>query len=470
MKTEDKSVLDDVRSNLVIVPVSNTHIDVVQNIASYTLGCETEDIKYEFGDPRKFTGGEFCPKFVKQGEPTNPVGKNVYIIVPPGPFKEPEALITRAAFQAFSAKDNGAKSVTLVRLESTHARQDRNSREDKKATGEPNSSQAIARIDYAMGVDKVITFHAHTPRLEAIYALEYGLIPKELVSKDAPKNSKDWKIPQHVDLNNEKIQKKGQTVFKSISPHAILADYVRFHSWLAKSEKGKEYLENSGARLAIRAVDKGNRPFIDDFGNALFLDNLVRVYCDKARKSKNNPNEVEVAVLEVTKNLKSLEGMFEIYADDGADTFGTMLAALRWSDKGNVCIKTGKKYGSPEDRMVHFSHAWLGGSGYETIQDRIVKANIAREVTSTSSRPYIKTERIAKFAKICSVLDIDPLMGDVIITDALGKDVMTRYVNFGSLKEQHNFLSPLYGVDRTAMHFMNQNKTQADKSTYFCRE
>lgn len=462
MQQESQSVIDDVVERIWPAPISTTHIDFCERIAEGCLGIRDIDL-LSYTDPRKFTVGEFCPRF-GNGDKTLQ-GKSVYMFLVPGPFKSSEDLIERACITARAAKENGAHKVVLLATDMPHARQDRGVDEDEKAHGEANTVRWHARQFRAAGIDEVITLHEHSPRIAAFFAIEYGLIPKE-VPHQAPTDSSYTKAPDYVDPNSPTIQERGRTVFKSINPAAIVADYTLHHSSLV----GSEYVMEGGALIALKAMDKGNRTFIDSLWESLFLPNAARLYCNKARRVKNNPDEVEVDVIEASENFRTLNGAIEVCGDDGLDTGGTMIKAARWSSRGNRCAKTGREYGVPADRVVYFTHAWLGGSGHLGVQHLLTRELPAREFVTTDTRPFITDQQHHRFRERSTVLQLPSLWADAIIANELGHDVTRRYNEFASEEEQHSFISHLYGIKRHERHFLVQDGHERRGVTFFLRE
>jgi len=456
IRTENQSVIDDVINNVVIAPISTTHIELATKIAERVLGVRDLDLTYYSMDPRRFTVGEFCPKFIfKAGQEETLRGKSVYIIVNPGPYKDQEGLVKRAEMVAEAARIHGARKIVLLATDLPHARQDRGPDEDPKAVGELNTVRLHARTFEVAGIEQIITTHPHSPRLAALYALEYGLTPKSLLPENMQNaRPRDLRVPEHFDANDSEMQKLGLSVFKGINPYSILADYMLFHSWLAKTEEGQQFLKNDGAKLALKALDKGNRPGRDFLYDALFLPNAVKVNCDKARKAKNDPHKVEVPIVWVSDNFTTLDGMCEVLADDGADTCGTLIKSSRWSDEGNICATTGEPYGSPSERFVYFTHAWLGGESYQSVQAKLVKDLSAREFVTTNSRPYISDGQYYRFKAKSTVLRLAGLWADAILANEMGHDITTRYTGFESKEQQHEFLGRLYAIKRHSRHFM----------------
>ncbi|MBN1544706.1 hypothetical protein JW898_04545 [Candidatus Woesearchaeota archaeon] len=458
MIQEGKSVIDDAVSKIWIAPISNTHWEVAVKVAEQCLGVDDIDIRHRYFDPRKFSGGEFCPKFaLGNGNPPTLAGKDVYILLFPGPYKSPEELVERACITACAAKDNHASKVILLATEFPHARQDRGPDEDEKAVGEPNTSRWHAAKFRSAGIDQVIVTHEHTPRISSFFALEYALAGPEMAANPDP--------------NAAELQALGRKVFKSIPLHAILADYLIHHSWMACKEEGGKYLADGGANLALKAMDKGNRTFIDSLEAALFLPHVAKIYCDKARKAKNDPEKVEVPIVWVSDNFSTLDEKVEIYADDGLDTGGTMIKSVAWSKRGNVCARTGKAYGTPDDRLVYFTHPWFGGDGFLGIQERVVGNLPAREFITTETRPYINDAQYHTFKTKSTVIRLASLWADAIIANTLGHDVMTRYSGFKAEDEQHEFLSRLYRLKRHSRHFMVEDREpERRKIRFYLRE
>lgn len=441
MIQENKSVVEDATNNLVLAAISSTHIDTATKIAERCLGVQDINLSHQFMDPRKFSGGEFCPRFT-----IDITGKSVYVLLIPSPYKTPEELVQRACMVAFAAKENHAHKVVLVATDLPHARQDRGPSEDRTIEGELTTVRWHARQFHAAGIDHVITMHEHSPRIAAYFAQEYGLVP--LGKKGEP--------------DNPEIQLLGRTVFQSISPQAFLADYLLHASSLA-SKLGE------GESLVLKAMDNGNKKFIDELYAALFLPQVSRVYCQKNRMVKNDPHSLGVEIVGVSDNFSSLEGKIELYADDGLDTGGTMLKAVECSEQGNKSRATGKGYGKPKDRLVYFTHAWLGGEAHQIIQERLYKNLPTREFITTNTRPFIDDSQYYRFKTKSTILRFAGLWADAILANQLGQDVMSRYTGFSSEEEQHQFLAPLYALKRHSWHFMVDETQREMKEVKFYR-
>lgn len=464
MRTESQGVIDDVVSKLWIAPISTTHLELSIKIAERCLGEKNPDLIHKFYDPRKFTVGEYCPRYaLGNGGPKNLKGKHVYAFLIPGPHKGAEELVEKACLAARAAKESGADKFTLLMTDMPHGRQDRGPDEDARAIGEPNTIRWHARKFRAAGIDEIITTHEHSPRISAFFAIEYGLVPEGLRKDGYPQNPWDVKVPKHVDPNDEKLQEAGRKVFKSISPHAVFADYLLYESSLV----GSEYLRDGGARLILKRMDQGNGIFIDNLERALFLPNIARINCLKARKSKNNPDAVEVQIDNVSDNLETMDGKCELFADDGMDTAGTMIKAVKWSEQGNVCAKSGKKYGVPEERLVYFTHAWLGGKGHQVIQERVYKNLPACEFVMTNSRPYVSDSQYYRLKTKSTVLRFAGLWADAILANEQGYDLSQRYSGFGSKEEQHRFISTLYAMKRHSRHFLVEEPVKERRQIKF---
>lgn len=458
MTEESRSAIEDAINSIYFAPLSSTHIELATKIAERCAGARGLDLT-NFMDPRKFSGGEFCPRFSQYLG-----GKTVYLILIPGPYKSSEELMERAYITAEAAKENGAEKVVLLATDFPHGRQDRGPSEDEKAMGEPNTVRCHARHLEAARVDEVLTIHAHSPRLDAFFALEYGLIPDELLPARAKGlKPREIKVPEHISVGDPRIQKIGRQVFKSISPHAFLADYLLHHSSLA----GTKYLENAGAKLVVRAMDEGNRFFADELYDALFLENASQLYCSKLRKKKNDPESVEVDVIANSENFETLEGKLEINADDGIETAGTMFSGIQWSNQGSICAQTGRAYGKPEDRLIYATHAWLGGVSHQLIQERLFKSLPAKEFVLSNSRPYISDSQYYRFKAKSTILRFAGLCADAMLASQLGQDVTTRYSGFESEEEQHEFLKNLYALKRHSWHFLNEGDAAEKREVTF---
>ncbi len=470
MKQEKQTVLEDITSNLVLAVLSNTNMELATKISDRVFGVKGYDLSDRFMEPRQFTVGEYCPKFILPNDTTDTIknlaGKQVYILLIPDPSESPEMLIKRAEMTAAAAKQNNADKVVLLATDLPHARQDRGPDEDEKAFGELNTVRLHARLFEAAGIDKVITTHEHSPRLSAMFGLEYGLINPEMLSESSPaKKIREIQFPTDFDPKDEVFQKIGRKVFESISPHAILADYLLYHSSLTETK----HLQDKGNGIVLKAMDKGNGPFIDQLQKALFLENCSVLYCNKSRKAKNDPTKLEVSIYKNSPNFTTLDGKIEILADDGLDTGGTMLAAVRWSNNGNICVDTKKSYGTPVNRLVYFTHAWLGGQSHQIIQRTIYSDLPAQEFITTNTRPYIGNDQHHRFKEKSTVLRFAGLWADAILANELKIPLVERYSGFNSAEEQHEFLKHLYILKRHSAHFMVDGHSTDKKDILFYR-
>lgn len=472
MKSESQSVIKDVSHRVVIAPTSSVHLELVTKIAERVYGTKAEDITYSSMNPRSFSVGEFCPRFSigGEGQPKNLQGKSVYITLLPGPFKDAEALMYRAGIVAQAAWEAGAENINFLATDLPHSRQDRGWKKDDKSMGEPTTARLNARFLLRTARAKsVITTHVHSPRIAAFYALESGLVHKKRPDL-LPEEAKaipltDLVEPDHVDFDNREIQALGAEILKPISPHAFLADYLLHHSSL---EKGG-YLENRGAKLALRGVDQGNNQFVvEDLYRALWLPEATLINGRKFREAKNDSKSVRSEISEIKTNLANLNETIEILADDGCDTGGSLIHTARQSNAGNSF--GGKNYGAPGNRLVYFTHAWLGGKAYEASQRRLIDEIKASEFVTSNTRPYISGEQYYRFKEKSTVLRFAGLWADAILANEMGHDVSTRYQEFSSQEEQHQFLAPLYVLKRHSLHFLVNPEEERRKIVFNLRK
>lgn len=456
MRYEAQSVVDDVVSNIVIAPISNTHIELSTKIAERALGRRGIDLTYEFVEPRKFSGGEFCPR-ISFEKTDSYQGKHVYMPLIPGPYKSSEELMKRAYIEASGFKDEGAARVTLVPLDFPHGRQERGGTEDAKMRGTPNTVRLHARLLEASGVDRVITMHRHSARIDALFALEYGLVPQEMLPEHLHGvRGRDFILPRDFDSKDERFQSLGNKVFRSISPHCFQADYLLHHSSLVDSK----YLENGGEGVVTRVLDDGAEIYNMKLQKALFLPKSSSVKGKKVRDAPNDPTKLRVMIEAISQGLETLEGKIELVFDDGCETAGSAIETAQGSDQGNVHqYKEGTKtitheLGVPEDRIFSFTHAWLGGDGHQMIQKKMVQSLRAREFLTTNTRPYINDSQTHKFKEKSTVLRFAGLWADAILADMMGHDVSSRYEDFESEEQQHTVVGSLYQLKRHSRHFM----------------
>ena len=472
MRYESGSTVNDVVNNIAFGIVSDAAeaqapYELATKIAERVLGRRNLDLAVEEMNPKVFSAGEFCPQFnVRNGHCL--AGKSVYIFLVPDPHLNPEGLVYRAGMNADAAKNAGAEKVVLLATDLPHSRQDRDGSEDEKAKGESNTARLHARLFSSFGIDEVITTHVHSPRLAAFYAIEYDDAKthrSDLLLNDGQLLASSKLVSgKHFDPNNLELQSLGKRRLKSISPHALLADYILHHSLLAQ----RGYLDNGGAKLVVKAMDRGNTTFIDCLGDSLFLSNLARMYCDKARTAKNDPRSVEVKVVRVSDNLDTLDGRVELFADDGLDTAGTMIKAVQWSQAGNLSIDTQRCYGTPLERFVYFTHPWLGGKDHVAIQRKMFYELPAMELVSTNSRPFFEgDQQFASLRSFTTVLRLAELWANAIIANELGIDVTTRYQGFESEAEQHEFMSELYALRRHTRHVSGAHTHSGSREVKF---
>jgi phosphoribosylpyrophosphate synthetase len=463
MRFENTSVISDVTNNLFFAPLCNSHLGLATKIAERSL-FRNVNLPYEFMDPRKFSVGEFCPKF--QVERNDPKGKSAWMILTPSPRNSPESLMYRACMTARALKEHGAKKVSLLTTDLPHARQDRGPEEDLKAKGELNTVKLHASLLRASGIDQIVTTHSHSPRISSFFALENGLISNEFRNTCGINKNPYELIPgTDSDPNRKDIQELGKSIFKPISPHAIVADYMRRHSSL----KNSAYMQEGGARIVLKAMDRGNRNFIDNLYKALYLPNASILRCEKARKKKNDPNSVEVEVSEFISQFDSINGMCEVYADDGLDTGGTMIRAAKWSDEGNRCREKDILYGTPEVRAVYFTHPWLGGKDYNSIQRKLIEELPSSEFITSNTRPHVSDGQYHRFEEKSTVLRFAALWADAILADEQSIDITTRYQDYESEQEQHRYVSQLYALKRHSRHFMQQDRVKKREMKFALR-
>jgi phosphoribosylpyrophosphate synthetase len=453
MRHESQSTLHDVANNIILVPVTHLHVDFVNKIGKKIYG-KTTDVLTTFMDPKSFSNGEFCPKFAgnNKQEITQKINnKHIYIVAIADPDKPPGEIMYRCGIMAASAKDYGAKNVTIVFTDIPNARQDRGHEEDEKIIGEPFTSRINARNLHSMGVDTIITLHEHSPRLSAIYGLEFDAIPSELLKstlKDRYTGQPAKDIIIHKDFfdaNNPELQEAGRKIFKTIRLESLVADYLLHESILHY----KNLLVDKGKKITFKAVDNGNCKFIDEICNAMFSENVSRLYYNKIRTEKNDPDYVNLTLAKASENFTSLNGGIEIYADDLLETGGSIIKHTNISRKGDVLDTEGNtiSLGIPEDRLIYFTHASMSGKGATDVQKKLIKTGVS-EITMTNTHPYISTVQEDNFKRKSTVLLLANLIGDAIQANELGLDIHERYIHFESEEIQHKFIKPLYTIYR----------------------
>ncbi|PIO04927.1 hypothetical protein COT47_06930 [Candidatus Woesearchaeota archaeon CG08_land_8_20_14_0_20_43_7] len=421
MKVIPRAEVADAAEQILIVPLTETHLEFYTKIAQTCSLKSNIDLKAR-AEPRKFSGGEFCPQFhLDKDEDLK--GKTIYGIGSPGPFTNDQDLMYRTTLWATAAKECGADAFHLLLTDMPHARQDRGHLEEqtKKVRGKPNTIRHWAKQAYVSGIDSIITTHLHSDKIYPYFAEAYDV-------------------------------EDGRQILKNVSLECILADYILYGSSLGK------FLDKGGEGIVIVGVDAGNRKFTDDLLSALYLPNVSKVNFDKIREDANDPNLITCRLLDHSNNFNGFEGKIVLFADDIMDTGGTMIKTLNYIFLNYAGADHG--FGKPDESMLYFTHAVLAGNSHRDVQYKFMK-NFPhiREMVTTNTRPYISDSQDFRFKRVSTIIRLAKLYGDVILKHHLGRDITKEYIEFSNAEEQHEFLKPpgrdpLYTLKRHSLHFM----------------
>jgi len=471
MKQESQSTLQAVANSIILAPVTHLHVPFIDKIGDRIYG-RPANVLNDFVDPISFTNTDFCPKIMNTTSNYTLKDKKVYIIAIADPDKSTGEILYRCGLIAGSVKGYGAKKVVAVFTDLPNSRQDRGHEEDPKMQGEPFTSRLNARMLSNSGIDEIITVHEHSPRLAAIYGLELGVIPDELLRRKLKMNYKqkysDILIHQDsFDANDPELQKAGRKIFKNIRMESIVADYLLHHSSL----KIHNLLADSGREIVIKAIDRGNTDFINAIHKALFLPNASLLYYNKVRTEKNNPKKVRLELNSQSDNFETLIDKVELYLDDIGETGGSIITHTEISDNGNNIFNAqGNQLnlGTPRNRIIYFTHPSMSGKEYLTIQKNISKIK-AMEIVTTNTHPHISDAQDYRFKRNSTVLLLANLFGDAILANELGEDIYKRYTDFSSEKEQHEFVKSLYMVHRHPSNPLFKDKDIKGKINFIKR-
>ena len=333
--------------------------------------------------PNKFSGDEFGPE-VK----SNLEGRHVYLFaVPTNPanykhYVKPDAMLGRVVLAAYTAKEHGAKTVTLVAPDLFFSRADKGPwdirddapREKKSAFAEKGKSAEAQAIAWkASGIDRVITLHCHSSGVRESYKRVYG-------KEDAL-----------IDLN----------------PNPLLIDYLISYSLID--------WRNKGENLVIIRPDIGAEGQVGDLYDSLLqlgYSNVSRINCEKIRKAQNDPNQVEVVNPEVSANFKGLEGKTAALFDDIDDTWGTKEAAVRLISELGISIGGSEKQ-KPKNIISYATHPVLAGIEFEGAMRRAASA-LPLEIIYMNTHPFVEDNMIYELRKRTSIIRTANYFAEVI--------------------------------------------------------
>ena len=372
------------------------------------------DIENMIMIPDKFRSGEFNP-FFKTEEDRNLSGKHVYLIMVQGPYNDPNSMVFRAVTAATAAKENGAERVIVVATDHPFDRAERGPIEDKKMRGKGATAKAVARTFHANSIDQILTMHMHTPVIEKIYQDAYGI-------------------------------NDGRKVLLNISPHFILAHYLRTRSPLTELIN-----EMEGENLVIIAADKGSEIFVDKVYFALGFPKISRVYFDKARKIANNTDAVDIKINRVSDNFTSLQGKIVLFADDKIDSGGTYIQTTRWVTGEQKEVP--HNMGTPSALIAYATHAVFGGMGFQTVAKNLANT-ITREFIVSNTRPYVCDRTHHKFKTKSTILRMAGIFADAILNCCETGIHPDDHYKFASFSDMDAKIGDKYSIERSSTHFM----------------
>ncbi len=387
-------------TDIVIATVSQTDEEFTQAVANYV--GENKDILATM-IPRIFTGGEYNPKFMFKDD-KNLHGKTVYLIATQGAFQDPQDIAMRIFIASRAAKENGAQKVILVATDLSYSRQDRGIDTDPKMRGEANTAKLFAELLKTAGVDETITIHLHNKRII-------------------------------------KYHHQGKQRIFNIEPASLFSHYLLKHSSLK--------ISNHGENLIFISPDAGAESFVREIRRQMFLNNSGLLLLNKIRKVPNHPGKVTINN-PYLENTNSLEGKIGILSDDILDTGGTLMKVIDWLFEDFT-----NQFGKLDKILLCFSHPVLGGRAYKNTQNQLSKRKQIAEFIMLSTRPFIIHNRIFKFKRNSTVLNIANFLGDIIIRHHQSKNPEESYI-FDKKEKMLETLNNLYSLVRSSEHFLNK--------------
>lgn len=353
--------------------------------------------------PGDFSGGEFDPNILCDirkkhvylfAVPTDPA--NILTDVTPGEMK------TRAEFAAIAAKECSASHVTLVASNLLFSRADKSEADFKDGSdaekkklfkGRGNLAKAQANAFKTAGIDRVITLHLHSNKVQESYNEVYG-------RDDALIN---------------------------LSPTPLIIHYSINYSLIKLNE-------NHGSNIVMVLSDLGGKPIGDDIYDNLHklgYTGVSKIQFKKTRKVANDPNRVEIYDPQVSPNYAGLEGRTAWFIDDMDDTAGTRKATCVTIKEVGVQIK-GFDIQRPANIAIYGTHAVHAGLNFEAAMQTIAAAEPI-EVVYTNSHPSIEKNMIYQMKKITSVIRIAHFLGETIRCLEVGIPLEDSYSTNGIL-------------------------------------
>ena len=289
-----------------IVVVGTVSDDPLASDVAYFMG-QKADISDEIA-LKNFANSEFCPRFICD-DTEDPVrighsleGKNIVIVSSCSGEITRNARAMRTFLVARAAKDNGAKSVTLVEPDLFYSAQDRGARPEyghvafqrsiqdyKKFDGQPFSAQLYAELLSTSGVDAVLTVHNHSVSVQELFTRRFC----------------------------------GR--FYNLSPASLYASYLVQHEQMLDSNQG----------FIICAPDKGAAPFVKEVYNCMCQETeklLISVKPQLLLMDKCRSGERKVSIQAAENSPTSLEdikGREIVVIDDMVRTGNTIVECCR---------------------------------------------------------------------------------------------------------------------------------------------
>lgn len=389
-------------------------------------------------NPRKFTGGEYCPVAV----PESIEGKRVYLVASPNPDKgTPQDLAYRILIAADALKRNGAKEVWLIAPDLHYSRQDRgpHDREEEekakkegkehKMKGQAFTAMVQAKHFKAAGISRIVPIHTHSERLFKIY----GGVWLGIDEYDERWNDRE---------EEEKMIEKGKEVLMPLDPAPLVAHYLLNESLMAKD------LKPDGSNLVWLYPDKGSIPFIQAVKHYTFLSNSWDIFCDKIRTEPNDESKVDIDIPHWPEGL-TLTDKFVQVCDDGSETGGTIVKTAAGLRRIKYLRKE-ENIGEPKALSVYLTHAWLNGPFNEMTQKKLAGIKGMQEIVVGNTWTNIDDGRVAKFKEISTVLRFAQFYAHAI--HCFENEIpLNEYFSFKNREELDRKVGKLYAIKRSSM-------------------
>jgi len=392
----------------------------------------------EVFNPRKFTGGEYCPV----ARPEAVEGKRIYLVASPNPDKgTPQDLFSRILIATDALKRNGAREVWLLAPDLHYSRQDRGPHDaeeaekagrestEHKMKGQALTAMVQAKHFRVAGVDKVVPLHPHSKKLFKIYGGAWLGIDEY---------NKEWNDPEW----QEKLIAKGKEILIPLNPAPLVAHYIINESSMA------EELKPDGSNLVWLCPDAGSVPFIEEVRRYTFLPNSWIIKCDKIRTEPNDENQVRIDIPYWPPGL-TLTDKFVQLCDDGSETGGTIdksaagLRRLRY-------IRSEEDIGEPKALSVYLTHPWLNGPYNEMTQKKLAGIKGMQEIMVGNTWTNIDDGRVARFKEISTVIRFAKFYAHAI--HCFENEIpLEEYFSFRDREELDIKVKDLYAFKRSSM-------------------